>query len=255
LIFKNNKTLFYKKEKLKECFNKKTVILDINLNKKVDLNKIKNKDYESIILNISDNCNLLDNNQKSKLIKKIIKSGKIIRKKRVKLGVLFENKMFIANMEYKINDIENNEILIALKAISYTDLVKKYVFLYGKMCNYLDNKFCSNNYCDFKDDICIEKRGTNATMGCCHYFKHKYTGIFRKNDLVLCRYQKNRSCIAECITCKMFTCDTLQKNNIKFTLNNVVLIKEFFNPFQKLIIKFSFFTHKKIILKRLLLLA
>ena len=73
------------------------------------------------------------------------------------------------------------------------------------------------------------------------------------NKLVLCEYLVNRRCSAKCITCKLFTCDYLEKNGIKFRMNDILLIKCFFNPIQMLIMKCSPFTLKEKILKRLLL--
>ena len=57
----------------------------------------------------------------------------------------------------------------------YVEVKKERIeFIYNAVCNYLDEEFVKNNYCEFKNDICKAKRNCkgNVTMGCCHKFKN-----------------------------------------------------------------------------------
>ena len=73
-----------------------------------------------------------------------------------------------------------------------------------------------------------------------------------EKKMQLCEYQKDKCCIAKCITCKMYMCDTLKKKGYKYTTSNVILIKRYFNPLQQLIIITSFFKTKEKIMKSLM---
>ena len=90
-------------------------------------------------------------------------------------------------------------------------------------------------------------------IGCCHHFKYKAIGPLSR--LVQCEYlTKDYKCGAKCISCKLFTCDYLEKKGIKFKINDILLLNAFFNPLQKYFIKYMVFTPKEKIIKRLLIL-
>ncbi len=217
----------------------------------------KNIKQEFFILNFDIPILNISKEAKEKMIRKMIKIVKYYSKKGKKWGYIKEKDKIIANfipgcIKGETEEINHNEVIVALNAITFEEK-EKIQYLYKKICEYLDYQFKRNNYCDFKDDICMAKRGTNGTMGCCHYYRHKYLGLLLPNDFVLCRYQKNRTCNANCITCKMFTCKELEKKGEKFTNKNVILIKIFFNPLQKIIIATSYFTHQSEIIKKLMI--
>ena len=131
------------------------------------------------------------------------------------------------------------------------DKKDKYEKLYDSICDYLDDRVVKTNACGFKDDKCIAKRDTNCTMGCCHHYKNKLFGVLYEKELNLCEYQKDKKCSAKCITCKMYMCDTLKKKGYNFNTRNVILIKRYFNPLQKIVLTTSFFTPKDKILRRI----
>ena len=128
----------------------------------------------------------------------------------------------------------------------------KYNYLYDEICEYLDSRVVMENVCGFKDDKCLAKKDTDVTMGCCHHFKNKRFGMLYEKSPVLCEYQKDKRCTAKCITCKMYMCDKLKKQGYSFTVNNVLLIKRYFNIFQKIVIISSFFETKGKIMKKIL---
>ena len=74
--------------------------------------------------------------------------------------------------------------------------------------------------------------------------------------MVQCEYlDKNTyKCNAKCISCKLFTCDYLEKKGIKFKIKDMLLLDTFFNPLQKYCIKYKVFTPKEKIIKWLIIL-
>lgn len=159
-------------------------------------------------------------------------------------------------IKYAKKLVEKNEYLDSIAdvetALKYTNLKDRYEFIYDKVCEILDKKFLENNYCDFKDDKCIANRENavkHNTMGCCFsYINHKiyyeHTG--------LCKYMQDKHCTQKCITCKLFTCDYLKNKGIKFSCNDFLLIKCFFNKKQQDIISYNFFRKKSEIIEKLL---
>ena len=173
-----------------------------------------------------------------------------IFKKLQKIRSLKEKKILVYRVPGKSFYEEFVEYSICL--LNYKSKNDKYNYLYDSICKYLDDRVVQTNACKFKDDKCIAKRNTNCTMGCCHHFKNIYFGMLYEKKMHLCEYQKDKCCIAKCITCKMYMCDTLKKKGYKYTTSNVILIKRYFNPLQKLIIITSFFKTKEKIMKSLM---
>ena len=191
-----------------------------------------------------------------KAIKDIIKIRRICKSNNIQLGIEEENRIIVAHIE----DYSNNkeiyiDILKSLNAVLYETKEEKYNYLYDTICEYLDNEFINKNLCDFCNDKCKAKKNTEVTMGCCHHYKNKYFGVLYSNNLQLCEHLKDKRCSAKCITCKLFTCDELKKEGNKYNTRNIMLIKCFFNPIQKIILKSSYFTTKDVIMKRLLMFA
>lgn len=211
-----------------------------------ELKKAKNKD---VVLDITIN----NSSSKENLIKNLTKLYKRLCRCNVKIGIQNDNKTIIAKIsDYADNEEKYKDIITAINAIQFTEKEQKYNYLYDKICEYLDNEFITKSICCFKNDKCKVKANTNVTMGCCYHNGNKYFGILYGSKLRLCEYLVDKRCSAQCITCKLFTCDELRKTGIKYTTNNIPLIKYFFNPIQKFIIISSHFTPKEKILKRII---
>lgn len=68
--------------------------------------------------------------------------------------------------------------------------------------------------------------------------------------LVKCEHLKeDYTCGAKCISCKLFTCNYLEKKGIKFRIKDILLLDVFFNPIQKYFIRYI---PKEKILKRIM---
>lgn len=189
-----------------------------------------------------------------KQYKRVLKILLFIKNINIEIGINDNGKKLVGYVfNYDNTNRNHNDFISAINAIFCDTRYERYNYIYDTVCNYLDKCFYGKNLCDFKDNKCGEKVGTFSTTGCCHHFKHKWLGPFSK--LVLCEYLKeDYSCSAQCISCKLFTCNYLEKKGIKFKIKDFLLLDVFFNPLQKYFIKYMVFTPKDKIIKRLLAL-
>ena len=212
-----------------------------------NLNLIRIIKLKNFLLKID--FNILNKKNYKKLLKRLLFLKKIYINK---IGIIENSKKFLGYVvNYDKNNNIHNDFLLAINAIFYITKYKRYNYIYDTVCDYLDGYFYGKNLCDFKDNKCGEKRTTSSVTGCCHHFKNKWLGPLSK--LVLCEHLKeDYTCAAKCISCKLFTCDYLQKKGIKFRIKDILLLDVFFNPLQKYFIKYMVFTPKEKIIKRLI---
>ena len=185
--------------------------------------------------------------------KKIIKT--LARKR--KIADIFKKTIKINGVNKNIDrkNITNQYefyLYTAIEAVQIDDIEKRYDFLYDEICYYLDNVCINNNLCDFKDDKCFAKRNTDVKMGCCHHFPDKKWGLLYQKNLIQCEHLINKKCSTKSIGCKMFMCDKVNKKGYKFTVYNVLLVRYFFNIFQKYVIRTSVFETKENTMKKIL---
>lgn len=227
----------------KEKTDKEAVdIQNLNLSK-----VIKNK---KLMLNID--FKKISKKQYKRVLKKLLFIKNITSKINIEIGKIENNKKIVAYLiNFDNTNQDQNDFIQAINAIFYNTKYERYNYIYDTVCNYLDNYFYGKNLCDFKNNKCGEKINTSSTTGCCHHFKNKWIGPLSK--LVLCEYLKeDYTCGAKCISCKLFTCDYLEKKGIKFRIKDILLLDVFFNPIQKYFIKYMVFTPKEKIIKRLM---
>ncbi len=198
---------------------------------------------------------ILNEKKYRKILKKLLRIKKVISKTKIEIGNAYDSKKLLGYIiNYNKNNKKQEEFILAINAIFYNTRYERYNYIYDTVCDYLDSYFYGKNLCDFKNNQCGEKRNTTSTTGCCHHFKNKWLGPIG-SKLVLCEYLKeDHSCSAKCISCKLFTCDYLEKKGIKFRIKDILLLKVFFNPLQKYFIKYMVFTPKDKIIKRLMML-
>ena len=185
--------------------------------------------------------NILEKDIYNSNIEKIIKKTKSIKNKCDKKNLIlkFNIKEDIKD-EILLRDIKSIE-----KAINLKNKEERYNYIYDTVCKYLDDRIINENYCEFKDDVCIKFReeDPNHKNGCCEY-----------ETRGKCKYLINSVCTMKtCMACKLFTCKYLYKHKgIRQRINDYALIKYFFNKNQKYILECSFWTPKEIVMKRLL---
>jgi hypothetical protein len=125
-----------------------------------------------------------------------------------------------------------------------TNLEKRYSLIIDYVCNYLDNKMKTHNYCDFQDGKCIAnrlKKTTRETNGCCYHYQ---TG--------LCKHLKEGTCTIKNVSCKLYMCHYLETKVIKFKLEDILPIKSLLNKKQITILEKSYFKPKEEVIKLLL---
>ncbi len=214
-----------------------------------DIKNIKILKKRNIVLKIDFNS--LDRKYYKRILRKLL-----LTKNRIKFGIKKNSETLLGYLvNYDKNNKNHNDFILAINAIFYNKKLERYNYIYDTVCNYLDNFFYGKNLCDFKDNKCGEKRNASSTMGCCHHFKYKKLGPFLPNNkMVLCEYlnKENYTCDAKCISCKLFTCNYLEKKGIKFRIKEILLLDVFFNPLQKYFIKYQVFTPKEKIIRLLM---
>lgn len=224
-------------------------ILDVN-----DINWTKLKSSKVFIIKI-DFKNIPVNSYKA-ILKKLLKLKRKAVRKKIDIGIKNNEKTIIGyvyNLDY--DNQKQLDFISAINAIFYRTTYDMYNYIYDTMCDYLDNQFVEKNLCDFQNNKCGEKRCTSSLTGCCHHYKNMFLGPFSlKSNFVLCEYFDTtlKCCTTKCISCKLFTCDYLEKKGVKFKIRDFLLLDTFFNLSQKYIIKYKVFTPKSVILKKLL---
>lgn len=208
--------------------------------------------HGNLILILSINNNF---NDTAWIVKTLIKIKKL-KKFNLHLGIPFNKKNFIGFIDNSSNSLYYSDLLDAIKTLYIPNCKSKYSFIYDKVCQYLDNQFSKNNFCDFKNDKCIANRkgkAAHSTMGCCYSFE--YCSFFSPKfiqNIQLCKHLGNKTCNTSCITCKLFTCEYLKEKGVKFDTHKILLLRCFFNNKQHHILKTNFFKTKEEILENLL---
>lgn len=220
----------------------------------INIEKITFKDFKGEGRVLKIDFNALEENKYKKIIKRLLFIKNKAVKKKIEMGKRDKEKRLLG---YVINYDENNkkhkEFILGINAVLYNNKYERYNYIYDEVCDYLDSFFYGKNLCDFKDNKCGEKRNTSSNVGCCHHYKNKILGPLLSNNLIPCEYLKeDHSCGAKCISCKLFTCDYLEKKGIKFRIRDIFLLDTFFNPLQKYFIKTMVFNPKNKIINRLL---
>lgn len=174
---------------------------------------------------------------------------KIIKKEKNKkiLFCLNYNNETIKNGK-NIKDTMDEDLkfkIYTIEAANKKDLRERYNYIYDIVCDYLDNKFNNDNICDFKNNKCISVRNNS-------HCKESLNGCCYGRNRGLCKNFKDGKCTIKSISCKLFTCRYLKKNKVKFKVNDIPLLKYFFNNKQKYILDTSIFKDKKEIIDLLL---
>lgn len=182
-----------------------------------------------------------------------IKQLQYLENKNIKFCSKFGN----YNVKYIISNY-NQDIISGLKAISISNIKKKYEFLYDITFKSLDIIWSNSTPCKFCNNICTASRHnmtSHKENGCCYSFTYS-KNIFKFIDNVnLCKYfdENKKNCTTQNISCKFFVCNYLRKKKIfNIKMKDFILVQSFFNKKQQLILKYNFFKSKEEILNKLL---
>lgn len=230
--------------------NTKRLFISSKINKKI-LSHVKKNIL--IIIKSSNNYKYMKN-----VINNLINLKKLSDNLNIKLEINNQNSNNIINCIIINNN--NSKYLFDLtssfKALLLNNITGKYEYIYDTVCEYLDNEFSKNNFCDFQNDSCIANRkkcSSHSSMGCCYSFQYSkfWEPTFIKN-VKICQHLNCKTCNTKCISCKLYTCKYLKDKNIQFNINNILLLDCFFNKKQHLILKYNFFAKREEIIKKLL---
>lgn len=231
-------------------------IIKSNFTKKLTKNDLKKLDKIFFLIDFSN----VDLNIKvaKKIIKKVKNISKFLKKNNNKIGVKNKDNIIIGNI-IGIEQQYANDILVSITIPLINNKYDKYNFLYDSVCWYLDNEFRTKNLCGFKNDRCIGVSNDSSNCaGCCHHFPNKKFGAIYQSSkaLVLCENFNttgpNKGCSTKCIMCKLITCTAVRKKGVSFNVWNVLLLRYYFNWWQKWIIISHAFTKKEIILNKII---
>lgn len=206
----------------------------------------------SIDINNYDKKELTLNKKVNLFISSTISSKKdieIIFKKIKNIKKYTDKKNIIINNIYVHDTSLVNELEPVITALNINDIEGQYRFIYDYVCSYLDHEFSEKDICNFRNNKCVSRRNfkTNPknyplVYGCC----------FTKGRV--CPNLINYNCSIKCLSCKLFTCRYLTKKHIKYKINDILLLKLFFNLRQKEVISNLLFTDEdkfiKILIKK-----
>lgn len=222
---------------------------------------ISNSIKKSFLRNIKNNLLIIinpnvDYENAKFIIKNLIHLKTITQKLHINLNSTFNNEL-ILGIILEGNKTFENDFTVALNALNSLTLRECYIKIYDSVCEFLDNEFSRNNYCEFKDNKCFANRNKTSaqpTMGCCYSFKYSQNPFAKDllTDVKQCQYLNCATCSIKSISCKLFTCNSLQKKGIKFNTHKILLLDCFFNNKQHLILSKSIFKTKEQIINKLL---
>ena len=223
-------------------FNNKN-ILNVNSLKLSKIRNLNNKSFDFLYVSFSN-----DFNQNCNLIKKLNSISE--------LNINFSSKFHKCNLDNCLPDIKV-DIEKALKAISIKDYRQRITYLYDEIFDYLDSLWKKNNPCNFCNDRCIASiKGKTAHQenGCCYSFNCSKNPFKLTENEKVCKYLgPDKACKTQNLSCKLFVCRYLRKNNLfNINLDNIFLIKSFFSKNKILVLKENFFVSKEKLIGKLL---
>ena len=156
--------------------------------------------------------------------------NKVIKDEKQLYSKMFIYKTFLYSFVKFSIDSQDEETVNIVKALNIKNPFKRVVFIPDYCCNKLDSFYEGKNICGFKNNKCIVQQGPNCKFcnGCCR----------------LCRYQTTKGCTTSNLSCKLFYCDTIQKNNETLKYKDLKILK-LFNLRQKMMVNDNFFAHRK----------
>ena len=137
------------------------------------------------------------------------------------------------------------------------DKRQRYEYVYDALCDFLDNRFRENNYCDFVDSKCAAmrkyagpKEDFDTNVGCCISFD--WVGRRAVHNHKTCKHLVNKTCDTKCLACKFYTCDYLRDKGVVFDMSEFPEVMKVFNKKQITVLIVNLFHSKEDIIDRLI---
>jgi hypothetical protein len=121
-----------------------------------------------------------------------------------------------------------------IEALNIKKRKNRIEYIYDYCCSYLDN-YCENkNFCEFKNNKCLNQYDNNLENGCCRG----------------CRYQSNKGCTTSNLSCKLFYCSKVKEKHNLLTYNDLKILK-LLGFRNRIIVKHDYFINRERFLKDL----
>ena len=220
--------------------NIKTIVIDCDL-----INIFKKEPIKSIEKNI--NKKSIETLNKIRLKNIYLKEGnKVTQKLFNKIKIILKYKdININNTVFKIKNYDNrinyhlNELANLIIAYKMNNKREQYTFIYEKVSEELDKRFRNHNVCGFKDNLCKNK----VCLKDKYDLERLITGCCYTQGRVCPNLDKDH-CKINCLACKFFTCYKLRFEGIFYHPSDFLLIKNFFNHHQLVLLRDTLFVDK-----------
>ena len=186
--------------------------------------------------NETQKINAFNNKMILKCYKRIMKLVKLFNKFKVQFSRTI----------YCIGKCKNDNLSV-LETILNAHLISNYkeriAYIYDMSCNIIQDFYTQNNFCDFKQGVCVNRR-VNAP-------NPKYS----KNACckVGCKHMGESGCKTSNLACKFFFCNYLKGKGIMMSPKGFLPTKIYFNHWQRNIAKYYLFEDREKVLQKLYL--
>lgn len=138
------------------------------------------------------------------------------------------------NAEFLYSDELSDEAKDLCTALNIKEKRKRIEYVYDSCIKVVDEYYKDKNYCDFVDGQCLCQRDdkSNRKNGCCQ----------------ICVYQTENGCPTQNLSCKLFYCDEISKNNPMLPIKELKILKVL-NPRRRLIAVDNFFARREDVIK------
>ena len=160
------------------------------------------------------------------------------------ISVLGKSKVQYSRTIYCVGECKNDNLSV-LEAILNAHFIGNYkeriAYIYDKSCDIIQNFYTKNNFCDFKDGVCVNRRN-NVT-------NPKYN----KNACckVGCKHMGECGCKTSNLACKFFFCNYLKNKGVMMSPKEFLPTKLYFNHWQRNIAKYYLFEDREKVLQKL----
>ena len=136
---------------------------------------------------------------------------------------------FYRNIEFKTN-IKDEELKPIIYAMNIKKKNKRIEYIYDYCCKKIDNFYNGKNICKFTNNQCLAHQVPNCNYknGCCR----------------LCANQSNKGCTTANLSCKLFYCDQVKKENEIIKFKDLKILK-LLSLRQRFIVRDNFFASRK----------
>lgn len=146
---------------------------------------------------------------------------------------LFLYKSWIYKKTIFKTDSDDKELQKIAEALNIKNRKARIEYIYDAACEQIDEFYKGKNLCKFANGQCILQQGCkeNYKNGCCR----------------LCEYQSSNGCTTSNLTCKLYYCDTAQKDIETMKIKEIPTLK-LLTFRQRMMLQYEYFSSRELIL-------